>query len=133
MDHKSRVRFLLRACTSVAVCPQPRWGHEGDKHSMCLSHINVSLSLFLSLPLPLYLKINAKVFSGEDKKKRKSPARVAQWLRVDPMHQEIAGSIPGQGICPGWGPNPQWGRAGGSQSMFSFIDVSISPSPFLSL
>nr|KAF6471656.1 hypothetical protein HJG59_011028 [Molossus molossus] len=36
--------------------------------TQCVSHVDVSLSLFLLLSLLLYLKINAKMFSGEDKK-----------------------------------------------------------------
>nr|KAF6490021.1 hypothetical protein HJG59_010395 [Molossus molossus] len=48
-----------------------------------------------------------------------------------PMHQEVASSIPGQGTCPDCGPNPHGGHAGGGQLMFSLINVSHSPSPFL--
>nr|KAF6462373.1 hypothetical protein HJG59_011394 [Molossus molossus] len=38
---------------------------------------------------------------GFFKNEQKRPAGVAQWLSVDPA--------PGQGTCPGCGPDPQWG------------------------
>nr|KAF6433879.1 hypothetical protein HJG59_008929 [Molossus molossus] len=47
------VQFLLRACTSVAVCARPWLGRVGGNHSTCPFHVDVSLSLSLSPPPPL--------------------------------------------------------------------------------
>nr|KAF6407352.1 hypothetical protein HJG59_009975 [Molossus molossus] len=68
---ETRVWFLLRARTSVAICPQSWLGCVGGSHSMCPFHINVSLSLSLSLPPTLSEQKNAKMSSGEDKKNLK--------------------------------------------------------------
>ena len=34
-------------------------------------------------------------------------AGVAQWIECRPANQGVAGSIPSQGPCLGWGPGPQ--------------------------
>ena len=34
-------------------------------------------------------------------------AGVAQWIECQPSNQRVAGSIPNEGICLGWGPGPQ--------------------------
>ena len=33
---------------------------------------------------------------------------MAQWTKCLPMNQRVAGSIPSQGTCLGFGPGPQW-------------------------
>nr|KAF6462195.1 hypothetical protein HJG59_011253 [Molossus molossus] len=69
-SRETRVRFPLRARTSVAVCPRPWLDCAGVSHSMRPFHVDVSLSLSSSLSLPLCLnKKNGKMSSGEDKKK----------------------------------------------------------------
>ena len=35
-------------------------------------------------------------------------AGVAQWIEGRPANQMVAGSIPRQGTCLGWGPGPQY-------------------------
>ena len=38
-----------------------------------------------------------------------SPGQVAQWLQHCPVHQKVAGSIPGQGTCLGYRFDPHLG------------------------
>nr|KAF6399863.1 hypothetical protein HJG59_010132 [Molossus molossus] len=52
-----------------------------------------------------------------------------------PLHPEVAGSIPGQGTCPGFRPDPQWGACRRrpidvlSHRCFSLLSFSLPLSP----
>ena len=56
-------------------------------------------------------------------------AVVTQWIEHQTAHQRVAGSIPSQGTCPGWGPGPQFGGRGcarGNQAMYLLhVDISL--------
>nr|KAF6433890.1 hypothetical protein HJG59_008939 [Molossus molossus] len=60
-------------------------------------------------------------------------ADVAQWLNDDPGTKRSPVSFPVRAHAQVVGLIPSGGRAGGGQSMFSLIDVSVFPSFFLSL
>ena len=61
----------------------------------------------------------------EIKKKIGALAGVAQWTECQPVNQRVAGLIPHQGTCLGWGPVPQQGM----HERQPHIDVSL---PFFS-
>ena len=69
---------------------------EGNQ-SMFLPYIDVSLSLPLVYPqVWIFFKITIVVLAG-----------VAQRVEHQTANQKVAGSIPGQGTCLGFGPGPQ--------------------------
>ena len=41
------------------------------------------------------------------KRNHEALAGVAQWTKCQPVNQRVAGSIPSQGTCLGYGPGPQ--------------------------
>ena len=48
-------------------------------------------------------------------------AGVAQWIECQTANQRVAGSVPSQGTCLGWGPGPQQG----AREKQPHIDVSL--------
>nr|KAF6452964.1 hypothetical protein HJG59_008245 [Molossus molossus] len=102
---------------------QLRFGPLPWSESCRRQPIDVSFLLFPSLPL--YLKRDGKIFSGL--------ASVAQWLSIDPCTRRSPVQFPVRAHAQVVGQIPSGGHAGGGQSMFSVIDVSVSLSPFLFL
>ena len=62
---------------------------------------------------------------GPRRKKTQALARVAQWIESWPENQRVAGSIPSQGTCLGYGPSTQFGVC-----RRQLIDVSLKYSVF---
>ena len=53
-------------------------------------------------------KEEVKAMQSEIKKNTQGAlAGVAQWIEHWPVKQRVAGLIPSQGTCPGWGSDPQ--------------------------
>nr|KAF6453387.1 poly(ADP-ribose) polymerase family member 4 [Molossus molossus] len=53
-------------------------------------------------------KYYTKVWSRNTTQKLGFPGRCGSAVKHQLMHQEVTGSIPSQGTCPGCGLNPQW-------------------------
>ena len=57
---------------------------------------------------------------------------MAQWVGRQPAKLKVAGSIPGQGMCLGYGPGPRWEH--GKDNLFMFLlHINISLPFFHSL
>ena len=56
-------------------------------------------------------------------------AGVAQWIELGPVDQRVAGSIPIQGACLGWGPGPQWGACEKQPHVDVSLSFSFLPAP----
>ena len=56
------------------------------------------------------------------KKIKLALAGVAQWIECWPVNRKVAGSIPNQGTCLGWGPVPSGGGVRGNHTLlFLFL------------
>ena len=55
----------------------------------------------------LAYKVCVKKVNFKNIKKKFALAGVAQWIECQPVNQRVAGLIPSQGTCLGWGPGPQ--------------------------
>ena len=58
-----------------------------------------------------------------------SLATIAQWIEHGPAKQRVAGSIPSQGTCLGWGQLPRTGCARGNHTLVFLILFFSFPSP----
>ena len=58
-------------------------------------------------------------------------AGVAQWIEHWLVNQTVAGSIPSQGTCLGWGPGPQWGECERQPHVDISLPLFLPPFPCL--
>ena len=87
---------------------------------------DVTVALLLEFPCFLMFKFH----DGQGKHlfnllhrtltRKASLAGVAQWIECQPVNQRVAGSIPSQDTCLGYGPRPRLGAC----ERQSHIDVS---------